>query len=168
VPYTSPETQKAFNPPATSWSISPGVVRPKSTGRITLTGANPQDRVRIDANTLADPDDLRAILRATELCREIGNSAAMRPFVKREVMPGDLRGQALESFVRDGIVTYWHETCTAKMGTDPLSVVNSQLQVYGIEQLRIADGSIMPRVTTGNTMAPCVIIGERMAEILKA
>lgn len=167
VPYTSPETQKQFNPPATCWSISPGVVRPRSTGRISLTGPNPADRLRIDAGTLAHPDDFKAIMKATELCREIGNSAAMRPFVKREVMPGNLTGQSLENFVRDGIVTYWHETCTAKMGTDSLSVVNSRLQVYGISNLRIADGSIMPRVTTGNTMAPCVIIGERMAEILK-
>jgi choline dehydrogenase len=54
------------------------------------------------------------------------------------------------------------------MGRDPMSVVDGNLKVYGIENLRIADGSIMPRVTTGNTMAPCVIIGERAGEILKA
>jgi choline dehydrogenase len=54
------------------------------------------------------------------------------------------------------------------MGRDSMSVVDANLKVYGIENLRIADGSIMPRVTTGNTMAPCVIIGERAAEILKA
>jgi choline dehydrogenase len=54
------------------------------------------------------------------------------------------------------------------MGRDSMSVVDSNLKVYGIDNLRIADGSIMPRVTTGNTMAPCVIIGERAAEILKA
>jgi choline dehydrogenase len=53
------------------------------------------------------------------------------------------------------------------MGRDPLSVVDAKLQVYGIRSLRIADGSIMPRVTTGNTMAPCVIIGERAAEVLR-
>jgi choline dehydrogenase len=54
------------------------------------------------------------------------------------------------------------------MGRDSISVVNGALQVYGIERLRIADGSIMPRVTTGNTMAPCVIIGERAADVLRA
>jgi choline dehydrogenase len=53
------------------------------------------------------------------------------------------------------------------MGRDSMSVVDGQLKVYGIEQLRIADGSIMPRVTTGNTMAPCIIIGERAAEALR-
>jgi choline dehydrogenase len=53
------------------------------------------------------------------------------------------------------------------MGRDSMSVVDGQLKVYGIENLRIADGSIMPRITTGNTMAPCVVIGERAGEILK-
>jgi choline dehydrogenase len=79
-----------------------------------------------------------------------------------------LKGAALENFIRDAAVTYWHQTCTAKMGRDATSVVDNHLKVYGIENLRIADGSIMPRVTTGNTMAPCVIIGERAGEILRA
>jgi choline dehydrogenase len=103
-----------------------------------------------------------------QLCREIGNSAALRPFTKREAMPGNLKGAELEHFIRDAASTYWHQTCTAKMGQDAMSVVDSSLKVYGTEHLRIADGSIMPRVTTGNTMAPCVIIGERAADILKA
>jgi adenylate cyclase len=60
-----------------------------------------------------------------------------------------------------------NQTCTAKMGHDAMSVVDGSLKVHGIDNLRIADGSIMPRVTTGNTMAPCVIIGERASEMLK-
>jgi choline dehydrogenase len=90
------------------------------------------------------------------------------PFVKREVMPGNLKGAALENFIRDAASSYWHQTCTAKMGQDAMSVVDGSLKVHGIDNLRIADGSIMPRITTGNTMAPCVIIGERAGEILKA
>ncbi|XYH98401.1 GMC family oxidoreductase [Sorangium sp. So ce1128] len=165
-PYVSPETAR-LNPPASSWSIAPGVVRPRSQGRLRLTGASPSDPVDIDANILGDPADMKAMLICVQLCREIGNSAALRPFTKREIMPGDLRGSALEHFVRDGIVTYWHQTCSAKMGRDPVSVVDGQLRVYGIENLRVADGSVMPRVTTGNTMAPCVIIGERAAEMIR-
>jgi len=101
------------------------------------------------------------------LSREIGNSVALRPFVKREVMPGHLDKANLERFVRDGVSTYWHLTSTAKMGRDPMSVVGADLKVYGIDNLRIADASIMPRVTTGNTMAPCVIIGERAAALIR-
>jgi choline dehydrogenase len=82
-------------------------------------------------------------------------------------MPGNLKGPELESFVRDAATSYWHETCTAKMGRDAMSVVDNNLKVYGVDNLRIADGSILPRITTGNTMAPCVVIGERAVEILK-
>jgi choline dehydrogenase len=57
--------------------------------------------------------------------------------------------------------------CTSKIGRDSMSVVDGQIKVCGIDNLRIADGPIMPRVTTGNTMAPCVVIGERAAEILR-
>jgi choline dehydrogenase len=110
---------------------------------------------------------LGALIRSIELCREIGNSAAMRPFVKREVMPCDLTGRALETSARDAASTIHHQTCTAKMGHDDMSVVDGRLQVYGIDNLRVADGSIMPRVTTGNTMAPCVIIGEVAGALLK-
>jgi choline dehydrogenase len=99
--------------------------------------------------------------------REVANSVPLRPFVKRGVMPGNLKGRELESFVRDAATTYWHETCTAKMGRDEMSVVDRSLNVYGVDNLRIADGSIMPRITDRNTMAPCVIIGERAVEILR-
>jgi choline dehydrogenase len=167
VPICSAETAAKFNPPAASWTLFGGLVRPKSRGQIRLTGPSPNDPVQIEANTLADPDDMKAAVACVELCREIGNSAALRPLTKREVMPGNLRGAELEDFIRDAAAPYWHQTCTAKMGRDSMSVVDAQLKVYGIEHLRIADGSIMPRVTTGNTMAPCIIIGERAAEALR-
>ena len=83
-------------------------------------------------------------------------------------MPGNLKGPDLENFIRNGVISYWHHTCTAKMGRDPMSVVDGNLKVYGVDDLRIADASVMPRVTTGNTTAPCVIIGERAAEVLRA
>jgi len=166
-PFCSAETTATFNPPAAGWTLWAGVVRPKSRGQIRLTGPKPLDPVEIEANTLSHPDDVKAAIACVELCREIGNSAALRPFVKREVMPGNLKDAELEHFIRDAALTYWHETCTAKMGTDAMAVVDGKLKVYGIDNLRIADGSIMPRVTTGNTMAPCVIIGERAAEVLR-
>jgi choline dehydrogenase len=156
-----------YGPPPGAWSICACLVRPQSHGQIRLTGPNPLDPVEIDANTLDDPADFKALVQGVELSREIGNSEALRPFAKREVMPGLLKGAEMENFIRDGIATVWHQTCTAKMGRDAMSVVDPELKVYGIENLRIADGSIMPRVITGNTMAPCVIIGERAAEVLR-
>ncbi|HEY9605467.1 MAG TPA: GMC family oxidoreductase N-terminal domain-containing protein [Allocoleopsis sp.] len=166
VPKSSAENAARFGLPAAGWTLFGAVAHPKSRGHLRLTGANPSDPILIDANTLSDPDDLKAAIACVELCREVGNSAPLRPFVKREVMPGNLKGAELEHFIRDAATSFWHETCTAKMGRDSMSVVDSNLRVYGIDNLRIADGSILPRVTTGNTMAPCVIIGERAAEIL--
>jgi choline dehydrogenase len=167
VPLCSAETAAKFNPPHGSWTLFGGVVRPQSRGRIRLTRPNPHDPVQIEANTLSHPDEMKAAIACVELCREVGNSAPLRPYRKREVMPGPLKGAALEDFIRDAAATYHHQTCTAKMGRDSMAVVDGKLQVYGIQNLRIADGSIMPRVTTGNTMAPCVIIGERAGEILR-
>jgi choline dehydrogenase len=166
-PLASPETAARFDVPEAGWAWGVGLVRPKSRGQIRLTGPDPLDPVEIHANTLSHPDDVKAAVAGVELAREIGNSAALGPFVKREVMPGNLTGSELERFVRDAALSYWHQTCTAKMGQDAMSVVDGELKVYGVEGLRIADGSIMPQVTTGNTMAPCVIIGERAAEIVK-
>jgi choline dehydrogenase-like flavoprotein len=147
---------------------SGAVVRPKSHGRIRLTGPNAHDPVQIEANMLSHSDDMRAAKACVELCREIGHSAPLRPYTKREVMPGNLKGSALENFIRNAVETYHHQTCTAKMGHDALAVVDAHLKVFGIENLRIADGSIMPRVVTGNTMAACIVIGERASELLRA
>jgi choline dehydrogenase len=167
VPVCSPESAAQFNPPQGSWTLFGSVVRPKSRGQIHLTGPTPLDPIRIEDNMFSHPEDLKAAIACVELCREIGNSAPLRPFAKREVMPGNLKGPDLENFVRDASMSYAHQTGTAKMGRDSMSVVGGTLKVHGVDNLRVADGSIMPRVTTGNTMAPCVIIGERAGEILK-
>jgi choline dehydrogenase len=101
------------------------------------------------------------------IAREMAHAPAFRSVLKHEAMPGKLGASEMEAYVRDAAVTFWHQACTAKMGRDEMSVVNGRLQVYGIGRLRIADSSIMPNVPSGNTMAPCVVIGERAAEIIK-
>lgn len=167
VPKASAQNIARFGLPEAGWTLFAGVVRPKSRGRIALRSADPLDPVDIHANMLSHPEDLKAAVAAVTLCREIGNAAPLRPFTRREVMPGNLTGADLEHFVRDAASSYWHQTCTAKMGRDAMSVVDSRLKVYGLQGLRVADGSIMPRVTTGNTMAPCVVIGERAADLIR-
>jgi choline dehydrogenase len=164
---SSAENTVRFAPPERGWNLFVGLAQPKSRGDIRLTGPGPLDPVDIHANVLSHPDDLKAAIAGVQLCREVGNSPALRAFSKREVMPGNLKGAELERFVRDAASSYWHQSGSAKMGQDAMSVVDARQKVYGIEHLRIADGSIMPRVTTGNTQAPCVIIGERAAEILR-
>ena len=135
-------------------------------GRLRLTGARPEDPILIDLQILSDPADLIALRRCVELAREVGAAQALRGFVNREVMPTALTPSAMDDFIRDGVSTIWHQSCTAKMGQDDMSVVDSRLKVYGIERLRIADASVMPRVPLANTMAPSVIIGEQASRAI--
>jgi choline dehydrogenase len=155
-------------PPDAWWSLAPGISRPQSRGRLRLTGPNPDDRIEILAGTLSDPDDLEAAVARVRMCRELAGSDTLRPFIGRKLMATSSDDDALRDFVRNGAVTYWHQSCTAKMGRDPMSVVDAQLKVCGVGRLCVADGSIMPRVTTGTTTGPCVVIGERAGEMLKA
>lgn len=166
VPFASEVTGPAYEPPAGAWSLAPGLVRPKSRGRVYLESSDPLALAKVDGQFLAHPDDLTAVIRSIELCREIGNSSAMKDFVKREVMPGMLSPAEIQDFAKNAAGTYFHESCSCKMGTDEMSVVDAKLSVYGVEGLMIADASVMPRVPTGNTMAPTVIIGERAADML--
>lgn len=154
--------------PEHGWTMFAGLARPKSRGRLRLSGPDPGDPILIEPNALSAPEDLAAAFRTIELCREVGNSRRLDSLVKREVVPLGRDRAGTESFIRNSAVTYWHQSCTAKMGRDPMAVVDSQLRVYGVDGLRIADASIMPRITVGNIMAPCVVIGERAADMIRA
>lgn len=166
VPFVSNVHGSAYTVPPGCWTIAPGLVRPRSRGAVKLRGPNPADPVSIDGGFLREEADLVALTRCIELCREIGNSPGMSEFVTREIMPNAISGEELRNFARNAAGTYYHESCTCKMGRDEMSVVDGRLSVHGIEGLSIADASVMPRVSTGNTMAPTVVIGERMADIL--
>lgn len=153
--------------PEHGWTMFNGLAQPKSRGRLRLSGPNTNDPILIEPNSLSAPEDMAAALAAVELCRELGNSGAFTPLVTGEAAPGARERSGMIDFIRRSAVTYWHQSCTAKMGRDSMSVVDSELKVYGIDGLRIADSSVMPRITTGNTMAPCVVIGERAADLIR-
>lgn len=167
LPYASDVVAKQYAPPPTSWALCAGLVAPKSRGEIKLKSANPSDRPIVDARFLSHPDDVKALAFGIEVCREIGNSSGMKDFVKREVAPGKaLSGKDMDNFVRDGATTYFHQSGTCRMGNDGEAVVDARLRVNGVQGLRIADSSIMPRIASVATMATCALIGERMADIL--
>ena len=163
IPFLTPENAAKYPPSAAAWTLFMGM-RPTSRGSIHLTGAKASDPLRVQANYLSDPKNLEDMKLGVQHAREIGNGAALRPYTKREHT--NMSGTALEEYIRNGLVTFWHQSGTAKMGRDFMSVVDAELKVYGVEGLRIADASVLPSVTTGNTMAPCVIIGERAADLL--
>ena len=164
IPFLTPENAARYPAPEAAWTLFMGM-RPASRGSVHLTGAEASAPVQVQANYLAAPSDLADLKLGVERAREIGNAAALGPYTKREHT--NMTGLALDEYIRNGLVTFWHQSGTAKMGRDAMSVVDGELKVYGVEGLRIADASILPRVTTGNTMAPCVIVGERAAQLLQ-
>jgi len=153
--------------PQHGWTMFSGLAQPLSRGRISLASSDPHAAPRIEHNALSHPADFEAARACVRLMREIGSAAAFEPYVLREVLPGSGSTDAIDSFIRDAAVTFWHQCGTARMGMDDMSVVDGSLKVHGIECLRIADASVMPRITTGNTMAPCVLIGERAASFMR-
>jgi choline dehydrogenase len=164
VPFVTPEL--ASQVPPNSYAIAAGLVRPGSRGSITLRSADPTVAPLIDMNYLGVDADIQALLAAVELCREIGASQAFAPFRKREILPGPLGRAEMIEFIRQSTTTFFHPASSCKMGIGADAVVSPELKVYGVTGLRVADASIMPTVTTGNTNAPSIAIGMRCADMI--
>jgi len=167
IPYASEVIAAQYQPPPTTWALCAGLVTPKSRGTVKLRSANPTKRPIVDMQFLSHPDDVAALERSIGIARSVAATAAMKPHVKREVAPGkQLTGDELTKFVRDGATTYFHSSGACRMGKDDRAVVDGQLRVNGVRNLRIADSTIMPRIVAVPTMPACVLIGLRMAELL--
>lgn len=166
-PVATPETARR-GVPEHGWMVFAGLSHPKSRGSLHLSGPEAHHPIRIEANTLSHPEDLRRAMTTIEIAREMAHAPSFRGLLKREALPGRLDASELQDYIRHAAVTFWHQACTAKMGVDSMSVVDNRLRVYGLERLRIADASIFPDMPSGNTMAPCVVIGERAAELIMA
>jgi choline dehydrogenase len=156
--------------PAEGYTLMAGHIRPASRGFLRLTSADPAAPLQIDPKYLSVASDVNALVEALELCREIGAAKALDEWNGGELYPGpeSVSRTKLECYVRQSVVTYHHQVGTCKMGVDALAVVDPTLRVYGIERLRVADASIMPSVTSGNTNAPTTMIAEKAAEMIKA
>jgi choline dehydrogenase-like flavoprotein len=154
--------------PDNGFALVAGIVRPASRGSVRLTGPSPADPLLIDPRTFSAPSDLETLVTALELCREIGSAPALREWGARELYPGPAvtTREGLRDWARRTVVTYHHQVGTCKMGIDEDAVVDPRLRVYGVDGLRVADASIMPAVTSGNTNAPSLMIGERVADFL--
>ena len=140
--------------PPNSYAIAAGLVRPGSRGSITLRSADPTVAPLIDMNYLGVDADIQALLFAVELCREIGGLANLRAVPQARDHAGKLGRAEMIEFIRQSTTTFFHPASSCKMGIGADAVVSPELKVYGVTGLRVADASIMPTVTTGNTNAP--------------
>jgi len=156
--------------PDNGFTLLGGMVRPLSRGTLRLTGPAPEDPVALDPNILACEADLESLVAAVELCRQVGAAPALAEWGAVERYPGPSVSTAddVRRYVRETAITYHHQVGTCRMGGDAAAVVGPRLGVHGIEGLRVADASVMPTVTTGNTTAPSILRGERAAEFMLA
>jgi choline dehydrogenase len=149
------------------FAFVPVLVQPQSRGQVFLTSANPLDRIIIEPNYLQCETDLEVLLRGIELARELVQTRAFEPFRAGEAAPGGTKSrEELKQYIRTHCSTIWHVVGTCKMGRDAMAVVDPQLRVHGVQGLRVADASIMPKIVAGNTHAACVMIGEKAAAMI--
>ena len=167
--FATPLVAPWMTAPENGFTLLAGLVRPASRGTVRIGGADPERAPLIDPRVLSAPEDLDALVAAVELCQGIGRQPALRDgWGARELYPASLSGTAEQArdYVRETVVTYHHQSGTCAMGRHEDAVVGQDLRVHGITGLMVADASIMPLVTTGNTNAPVAMIGERAAGLL--
>jgi choline dehydrogenase len=150
------------------FSIRVGPVNPESRGTITLRSPNPSDPPVIKANYLSADADRKSLIAGVEMIREVVAQKAFDDYRGQELAPGaNVRTDGdLTAWLRSSALTTLHPVGTCKMGNDSLAVVDARLKVRGLEGLRIADASIMPIITSGNTNAPTIMIAERAAQFI--
>ena len=145
-----------------------GPMRSKSRGAVTLASADPKTAPRINFNYMSHPDDWEEFRACIRLTREIFAQDAFAPFRGDELVPGpDAQSDAaLDDTIREHAESAYHPCGTCKMGRaeDPTAVVDPEGRVIGVQNLRVADSSIFPRITNGNLNAPSIMVGEKMAD----
>ena len=143
------------------------LLKPLSKGAVTLASNNPLQPPRIDPAFLKESEDLELLKKACRQIKAILGSNELSPYCGKELYSVDMVDeQALELIIRNRADTVYHPIGTCKMGQNKMAVVDEQLKVHGINQLRVADASIMPTLPAGNTNAPCIMIGEKVADYI--
>ena len=156
-----------------AFSLLASLQRPRSRGKLTLATTDPHVQPTLTLNYLSDPEDMRRMVEAVRIAWEIGKSPAIQAFVERAVLLTDemvASDTAVEAYLRQMVSTIFHPVGTARMGPDgdERAVVDGQCRVRGVEGLRVVDASIMPTIPRANTNLTCIMIGERVADWMRA
>jgi choline dehydrogenase len=142
-------------------------MRPESKGSIHITSADPRQAPAINFNFLSDPSDVALTVRAIRIAQSVMHAPALAPMQISEIAPGERKtDDEIVDWARQVGETTYHPVGTCKMGQDTMAVVDERLRVRGIAGLRVADASIMPALTSGNTNAPSIMIGEKAADMV--
>ncbi len=156
--------------PFSAFTASVLQLRPESTGRLRLRSANPLDPPEIHPNYLATDTDCMTVVAGVRVARKIARHEPLKSHVIAEHAPGpdvaDDDFAAMLDWVRNTATTIYHPTGSCKMGQDDMAVVDARLRVRGVGGLRVADASIMPRIVSGNTNAPAIMIGEKASDMI--
>ena len=149
-------------------TIAPCQVRPESRGTIRIRSADPAQYPSIVPNYLSDPLDQEVAVAALKWGRRIAAQPALAPYIESEMTPGDgfKRDRELLAYAQAAGGTIYHPVGTCQMGHGPQAVVDPQLRVRGVEGLRVVDASVMPRLVSGNTNAPTIMIAEKAADLI--
>ncbi|MEO1273027.1 MAG: GMC oxidoreductase, partial [Myxococcota bacterium] len=171
--YPAPNQDKPGRPDVDmrpALTIQPTLIYPKSRGEVLLTSSDPLDAPLIDPHYLEEEADIDTLIRGVELTREIMANAKVSGEITGELEPGPkfMKRPELRKELPNRICTVYHPVGTCRMGVDERAVVDPQLRVRGIEELRVADAAIMPTIIGGNTNAPCIMIGEKCADLIRS
>ena len=155
-------------PDAPHFIINPFLLNPKSRGTIRLSGPNPSDAPLIDPQYLSAPHDVEVMVNAIEMSRDVGTKSAFDDIRRGELLPASFlaEGGSLEELARLGVISFSHPVGTCRMGSDEDAVVGSDLKVHGIDGLRVADASIIPRIPCAPTNAAAIMIGEKASDLI--
>ncbi|WP_127554924.1 choline dehydrogenase [Saccharospirillum alexandrii] len=159
------------DPQVHAYQCHVGPMRQTSRGYLKLKSANPADHPIIQPNLLSTERDRWEMRQAVKLTREILAQPAFAPFRGEELQPGPnvQSDEEIDAFVREKADSAYHPSCTCKMGAadDPMAVVDSEARVYGVNNLRVVDASIMPSVVSGNLNAPTIMLAEKCADHIR-
>ena len=146
------------------------LLQPRSRGTVTLASNDPLQLPLVDPCFLSEPDDMARMVRGVRQMRSILSQPALARFGAKELSAsaGARTDAQIEQFIRQQADTIYHPVGTCRMGPGPLDVVDAQLRVHGMQGLRVVDASIMPRIVSGNTNAPTVMIAEKAVDLLRA